>query len=85
VAIWISRTSGTVDGREVRRVFRSQFGDWCAEIVVAHGTKIEVFDYHPSIPALQILRNDGADIQDDVIAQGAEGINVRWRAREEEP
>jgi hypothetical protein len=38
--------------------------------------------HHPSVALLQILRNNGTDIADDVIAQGAEGINVRWRARE---
>jgi hypothetical protein len=84
MTIWINRTFGAVGEREVRRVFRSRIGDWCAEVVVASRTRIEVFDYHPSAALLQLLRNGGTDIADDVIAQGAEGLNVRWRARQEE-
>jgi hypothetical protein len=79
VAIWINRTLGTVGEREVRRVFRNAIGDRRAEVVVAHRIQIEVLDYHPSVPLLRILRNSGVDIADDVIAQGAEGIDVRRR------
>ncbi|HXP04978.1 MAG TPA: hypothetical protein VN808_12725 [Stellaceae bacterium] len=79
MAIWINQTFGTVGEREVRRVFRNRIGDWCAEIVAAGRIRIEVLDYHPSIPLLRILRNSGTDIADDVIAQGAEGIDVRRR------
>jgi hypothetical protein len=82
VTIWINRTLGTVDGREVRRVFRNQIGDWCAEVDMAGGwIYIAVFDHHPTIPSLRILRNGGTDIADDVIAQGAEGMDVRRPAR----
>ena len=77
MAIWINRTRGTVREREVLRVFRNRIGDWCAEVVAAGRIRIEVLDFHPSIPLLWILRNNGADIADDVIAQGAEGIDVR--------
>ena len=46
---------------------------------VAGRIQIEVLDYHPSVPLLRILRNSGVDIADDVISQGAEGIDVRRR------
>ncbi len=81
MAIWINPTLGTVREREVLRVFRNRIGDWCAEIVAAGRIRIEVLDFHPSIPLLWILRNNGADIADDVIAQGAEGQDMRRHAR----
>ena len=84
MAIWINRTLGTVGEREVIRVFRNRIGDWCAEVVVAGRIQIEVLDYHPSVPLLRILRNSGTDIAEDVIAQGAEGADMRWRARPED-
>jgi hypothetical protein len=83
VAIWINRTFGTVEELDVRRVFRNGIGDWCAYVDAPEGgIHTAVFDHHPSVALLQILRNNGTDIAEDVIAQGAEGINVRWRARE---
>jgi hypothetical protein len=69
VAIWTNRTLGTVGEREVRRVLRNQIGGWCAEVVVAYRTRIEVFDYHPSVALLRLLRNGGTDIADYVIAE----------------
>jgi hypothetical protein len=76
VAIWINRSLGTVGERDVRRVFRNRIGDWCAEVTVAYRIRIEAFDYHPSVTLLRQLQSGGADITEDVIVQGAEGIDV---------
>jgi hypothetical protein len=82
VTIWINRMMHSVSERDVRRVYRNQVGDWCADVAMAGGwTHIAVFDHHPGIPSLRILQNNGTDIAEDVIAQGAEGINVRRRTR----
>jgi hypothetical protein len=77
--IWINRTLGTVSEREVLRVFRNQIGDWCAEVVISSRIHIAVFDHHPRAVLLSMLRNSGTNIADDVIAQGAEGMDVRRR------
>lgn len=81
VAIWINRALGTVGERDVRRIFRNHIGDWCAEVVVVERIQIEVLDYHPSVPLLRILRNSGTNVAEVVIAQGAEGVDIRGRAR----
>jgi hypothetical protein len=82
VTIWINRMLRTVDGRKVRRVYRDKIGDWCADVDMVGGSvHTAVFDHHPTILALLILLNDGTDIAEDVIAQGAEGVEVRRRAR----
>jgi hypothetical protein len=67
----------------VLRIFRNRIGDWCAEVIVAYRIQIAVLDYHPSVPLLQILRNSGTDIAEDVITQGAEGVDISWHARPE--
>jgi len=40
-----------------------------------------VFDHHPSVGVLNILRSTGADIADDVVDQGAEGLDMRQHTR----
>jgi hypothetical protein len=71
-----------VEELDVRRIFRNGIGDWCAYVDAPEGGIIhaEVFDHHPSVALLRMLRNSGTDIDEDVIAQGAEGMDMRWRA-----
>jgi hypothetical protein len=70
-----------VEELDVRRVFRNGIGDWCAYVDAPEGgIHTEVFDHHPSVALLRMLRNSGTDIDEDVIAQGAEGMDMRWRA-----
>jgi hypothetical protein len=70
-----------VGEHEVVRVYRSAIGDWCAEIVVAGKIRVEMFDYHPTVVMMRGLRATGTDIADAVIAQGAEGEDVRSHPR----
>jgi hypothetical protein len=80
VSIWINRTFGTVEELDVRRVFRNGIGDWCAYVDTPEGAiHTAVFDHHPSITLLRLLRNSGTDIAEDVIAQGAEGEDFSGR------
>jgi hypothetical protein len=86
VAIWINRTLPAVEELDVRRIFRNGIGDWCAYVDGPEGTiHVAVFDHHPSVTLLRLLRNNGTDIAEDIIAEGAEGIDVRWRARADDP
>jgi hypothetical protein len=39
-----------------------------------------VFDHHPTVGVHAILRSTGADIADDAVNQGAEGLDMRQRA-----
>ena len=77
----INRFVGEVGEHEVRRIYRSAIGDWCAEIVVADKVWVEVFDYQPTIALMRALKASGTDIADDIIAQGAEGEDMRSHAR----
>ena len=71
-----------VEELDVRRVFRNGIGDWCAYVDGPEGgIRTAVFDHHPSVALLRMLRNSGAEITDDVVAQGAEGENMECRAR----
>jgi hypothetical protein len=79
VVIRFNATNRSVGRHEVRRVFRSQIGDWCVEIVGAERNHIEVFDHHPRATVLRFLKNSGANIADDVIAEGAEGGDIGRR------
>jgi hypothetical protein len=82
VTIWINRMLSAVEELDVRRVFRNGIGDWCAYVDRPEGgIRTVVFDHHPSVTLLRLLRNSGTDIADDVIAQGAEGQDIRWQAR----
>jgi hypothetical protein len=67
--------------RQIRRVFRNHQGDWCAEIAGDEESPILVFDHHPTISMLNMLKGAGVDITDDVIKQGAEGLDMREFAR----
>ena len=81
MAIWINRTLSAVEELDVRRVFRNGMGDWCAYVDAPDGgIHTAVFDHHPGVTLLRLLQNSGTDIAEGVIDQGAEGINVRWRA-----
>jgi hypothetical protein len=82
VAIRINRMLGTVDGKRVQRVFRNAIGDWCAE--VGHAGALgpcRRLRPSPDRPGTGILQNDGTDIAEDVIDQGAEGQDMRSHSR----
>jgi hypothetical protein len=40
-----------------------------------------VFDHHPTVGVLAILRSTGADIADEVVDEGAEGLDMCQRVR----
>jgi hypothetical protein len=52
-----------------------------AEIADGEQNRILVFDHHPTVGVFAILKSTGADIADDVVDQGAEGLDMRQRAR----
>ena len=80
MAIWINRMLSAVDELDVRRVFRNGIGDWCAYVDAPDGgIHTAVFDYHPSVSVLRMLKNAGANIADSVVEQGAEGVDVSKR------
>jgi hypothetical protein len=71
--------------RDVRRVFRNRIGDWCADIAI-HGLRwTAVFDYHPTIATMRALREAGADIADDVIAEALREIRSTCARNGNEP
>jgi hypothetical protein len=78
--VWISRSVGYIGEHEMRRVYRNAIGDWCAEIYIAGKLRVEVLDHHPTVATMRGLKAGGTDIADDVISQGAEGEDMRWRA-----
>jgi hypothetical protein len=43
-----------------------------------------MFDHHPTVGVLAILKSTGADIADEVVDQGAEGWDMRQRVRRTE-
>ena len=80
VGVRVNRQHDRVPTRQFLRIFRNGQGDWCAEI--ADGEHhVLVFDHHPTVSVLAILKSTGADIADDVVDQGAEGWDMRQRAR----
>ena len=81
VGVRINRTNDRVPPRLIRRVFRNDQGDWCAEIAGGEQSPILVFDHHPTISVLNILKGAGANITDEVVNQGAEGLDMRQHAR----
>lgn len=81
VSVHINRTVGSVSERIIRRVFRTSIGDWAAELDIDGKLQTEIFDHHPTVPTMRALRAGGADIAGDVIAQGAEGRDIRSHAR----
>jgi hypothetical protein len=81
VGVRVNRRHDHVPTRQFLRVFRNTQGDWCAEIADGEQNHVLVFDHHPTVGVLAILRSTGADIADDVVDQGAEGLDMRQRAR----
>ena len=81
LAIWINRSVGYVNERDVRRVFRSAIGDWCAQVAREGQTRVEIFGYHPRAETMRWLRHSGTEIADWLIDQGAEGEDMRSHAR----
>jgi len=80
--IRINEAVGFVHERLMRRIYRNKIGDWCAGLGVDDQTLEEVvFDHHPSVATMRALRICGTEISDDILDQGAEGINMRRRAR----
>jgi hypothetical protein len=84
VGVRVNREHDHVPTRQFLRIFRNEQGDWCAEIADAGQNQVLVFDHHPTVGVLAILRSTGADIADDVVDQGAEGLDMRQRARRAE-
>ena len=81
VGVRVNRQHDRVPTRQFLRVFRSGQNDWCAEITDGEQNHVLVFDHHPTVSVLAILRSTGADIADEVVDQGAEGLDMRQRAR----
>jgi hypothetical protein len=81
MTVRINWALGMVGERDVRRLFRTEIGDWCTVVSVRDQIWVAVLDYHPTIAMMRALRAAGADIADDVIAEGAEGTPIRWPAR----
>ena len=79
--IRINDPVGYVPERLVRRIYRNEIGDWCAELDVDGQTLVEMFDHHPTTAMLRAIKVDGAEIADDVLEQGAEGQDMRPHRR----
>src|SRR5579862_1821873 len=77
----INRFSREIGEHEIRRIYRSAVGDWCAEIMVADRVWVEVFDYHTTVALMRALKVSGAEIADEMIDQGAEGEDTHSLAR----
>jgi hypothetical protein len=84
VGVRVNREHDRVPTGQFRRVFRNGQGDWCAEIADGEQNHVLVFDHHPIVGVLAILRSTGVDIADDIVDQGAEGLDMRQRARRAE-
>jgi hypothetical protein len=84
VGVRVNRQHDRVPTRRFVRVFRNGQGDWCAEIADGAQPRVLVFDHHPTVGVLAILRSTGVDIADEVVDQGAEGFDMRQRARRAE-
>jgi hypothetical protein len=84
VGVRVNREHDRVPTRQFLRVFRNAQGDWSAEIADGEQNRVLVFDHHPTVGVLTILRSTGVDIADEVVDQGAEGLDMRQRARRAE-
>jgi hypothetical protein len=84
VRVRVNHRHDRVAPRLIRRVFRNDQGDWCAEIAGDDQSHILVFDHHPTINVLNILKGVGADITEELVKQGAEGLDMRQVARRAE-
>jgi hypothetical protein len=81
VGVRVNRQHDRVPTCQFLRIFRNRQSDWCAEIADGERNHVLVFDHHPTVGVLAILRSTGADIADEVVDQGAEGWDMRQRAR----
>jgi hypothetical protein len=81
VGVRVNRQHDHVPTRQFLRIFRNGQGDWCPEIADGEQSHVQVFDHHPTIAVLAILKSTGADIADDVVEQDTEGLDMRQRAR----
>ena len=81
LTVRINDAVGYVHERLVRRVYRNRIGDWCADLEVDGQTVVEVFDHHPTTAVMLAIKAHGTEIADDVIDQGAEGLDMRPHAR----
>ena len=81
VGVRVNRQHDRVPTRQFLRVFRSGQNDRCAEITDGEQNHVLVFDHHPTVGVLNILRSAGVDIADDVVDQGAEGSDMRQPVR----
>jgi hypothetical protein len=77
VGVRVNHDHLRVPTRAFLRVFRNGQSDWGAEVVDTDRNRILIFDYHPTVTLLSLLKNAGAKIADDVVEQGAEGLDVR--------
>jgi hypothetical protein len=77
VGVRVNRQYDRVPTHQFRRVYRNEQGDWCAEIADGQQNRVLVFDHHPTVGVLAILKNTGADIANEVVDQGAEGLGMR--------
>jgi len=67
VGVRINRQHDRVPTRGFLRVFRNGQSDWCAEIADGGQNRVLVFDHHPTVSVLAILKSTGADIADAVV------------------
>ena len=81
VGVRVNREYDRLAPRQFLRVFRNEQGDWCSEAVVEQQQRILVFDHHPTVSVLSVLRSSGVDVADQVLNQGAEGFDMRQHAR----
>jgi len=76
----INRSAGELSEHDVRRIYKNRIGDWCAELIVAGKSRVEVFDYHPTVALMRGLQASGTEIADDIVSQGAEGEDIGGRS-----
>jgi hypothetical protein len=81
IGVRVNHRHDRVMPRLIRRIFRNHQGDWCAEIAGDEQSPILVFDHHPTISVLNMLKSAGVDITDEIINHGAEGLDMRELAR----
>jgi hypothetical protein len=77
IGVRVNRQHDRVPTRQFLCIFRNGQGDWCAEIADGEQNHVLVFDHHPTVGVLAILRSAGADIADELVGQGAEGWDMR--------
>jgi len=81
VGVRVNREHDRVPPHQFLHVFRNGQGDWCALLADGEQNRVLVFDHHPTVSVLNILKGAGAEIADEVVNQGAEGLDLRQHAR----